>query len=109
MPYIFLTVAIFTELIATSALNASSGFEKLWPSVLAICGYLVSFYFLALVLKEMPVGIVYAIWSGVGISVLPVIGYFYFNQTLDLAAITGIIMIVAGVLLMTLVSKSSIH
>ncbi|ANY17353.1 DMT family transporter [Bordetella pseudohinzii] len=109
MKWLFLAVAIAAEIVATSALKASDGFSRLWPSLLTVAGYVVSFYFLSLTLRELPVGIAYAIWSGVGIVVISLIGVFLFQQTLDLAAILGIVLIVAGVIVMNVFSKSVGH
>ncbi len=109
MKWLFLAVAIAAEIVATSALKASDGFSRLWPSLLTVAGYVVSFYFLSLTLRELPVGIAYAIWSGVGIVVISLIGVLLFQQTLDLAAILGIVLIVVGVIVMNVFSKSVGH
>ncbi|AKQ54383.1 DMT family transporter [Bordetella hinzii] len=109
MKWLFLAVAIAAEIVATSALKASDGFSRLLPSLLTVAGYVVSFYFLSLTLRELPVGIAYAIWSGVGIVVISLIGVLLFQQTLDLAAILGIVLIVAGVIVMNVFSKSVGH
>jgi multidrug transporter EmrE-like cation transporter len=105
----FLLVAIIAEVIATSSLKASDGFKKLWPSLLAIVGYSLSFYFLSLTLREIPVGVVYAIWSGVGIVLITMIAWIIYHQHLDLPAIIGMALIVAGVLVLNLFSKSVQH
>jgi len=107
--YAFLAVAIAAEVIATSALRASEGFTRLWPSVLVVVGYAVAFYFLSLTLKTMPVGLAYAIWSGVGIVLVSAIAFFIYKQTLDLPALIGIGLIMAGVLVINLFSQSSAH
>ena len=107
--YAFLAVAIAAEVIATSALRASEGFPRLWPSVLVVVGYAVAFYFLSLTLKTMPVGLAYAIWSGVGIVLVSAIAFFVYKQTLDLPALIGIGLIMAGVLVINLFSQSSAH
>ena len=83
MKWIYLLVAIITEVIATSALKESEGFSKTLPSVIVIIGYSLTFYFMSLTLKEMSVGITYAIWSGMGILLISLIGYFKYNQVLD--------------------------
>lgn len=106
MKWIFLSIAILAEVIATSALKSSEGFTKLLPSMIVIIGYGVSFFFLSLTLNTIPVGIAYAIWSGTGIILISLIGYFFFKQTLDLQAITGIILIISGVIVINLFSKS---
>jgi small multidrug resistance pump len=104
--WLFLSIAIVTEVIATSALKASSGFTKLWPSLLVVVGYGLSFYFMSLALNTIPVGIAYAVWSGVGIILITLIARFAYDQRLDLPAIIGMALIVAGVLVMNLFSKS---
>lgn len=109
MKWVYLLLAIIAEVIATSALKASEGFTKLLPSLIVMIGYSISFYFLSLTLRSIPVGIAYAIWSGVGITFISLIGYFYYKQTLDLPAIVGILFIVTGVLIINLFSKSISH
>ncbi len=104
--WIALSLAIISEVIATSALQASAGFTRLWPSLLVITGYASAFYFLGLALKVIPLGVAYAIWSGVGVALISVIGYLLYRQTLDIAAILGISLIVAGVLVIQLFSHS---
>lgn len=106
MKWLFLAVAIVAEIFATSALKASSGFTRLWPTLGTVGGYLVSFYFLSLTLRELPVGVVYAIWSGVGIVAISLIGWLVFKQALDLPALLGIALIVAGIVVMKAFSKS---
>ncbi len=101
----YLAIAIVSEVAATSALKASEGLSKLWPSVVVIVGYGVAFYFLSLTLKTIPVGIAYAVWSGAGVALLAVIGWFFFGQKLDLPAFLGMALIVAGVLVLNLCSK----
>ncbi len=106
MTYLYLAAAIVAEVIATSALNASNGFSESMPSTIAVIGYGIAFYCLALVLKTMPVGIAYAIWCGLGIVLIALVGYFAFGQVLDLAALAGIGLIVAGVVLISLFSDT---
>lgn len=107
--FIFLFIAIIFETIGTSCLKASEQFSKLIPSIIAITAYLGSFYFLGLTLKVIPVGIAYAIWSGVGIVLISIIGLLLFNQKLDLPAIVGLALIIAGVVVINLFSKSVAH
>ncbi|NYE94043.1 multidrug transporter EmrE-like cation transporter [Psychromicrobium silvestre] len=102
MPYVFLILAIASEIVATSLLKGSDGFSKLWPSVGVVAGYAVSFYALSLALKEIPVSTAYAIWSGVGTAVIAVIGFWLFKEPLSLAKIIGISLIVAGVVALNL-------
>jgi small multidrug resistance pump len=109
MKYLFLTLAVIAEVIATSALKAADGFSRLWPSVIVILGYGVAFYFLSLTLKTIPVGIAYAIWSGLGITLVSIIGYFVYKQNLDLPAILGLVLILAGVAVINIFSKTVSH
>ncbi|WP_323016616.1 multidrug efflux SMR transporter [Castellaniella sp.] len=105
----YLIIAIVAEVIATSALKASAGFTRLMPSAITIIGYGLAFYLLALALKTIPVGIAYAVWSGVGIVAIAAIGYFVFDQTLDAAALIGIGLILAGVLVLNVFSAAGGH
>jgi small multidrug resistance pump len=107
--WIFLFVAIVSEVIATSALKSSAGFTRLWPSVIVITGYASAFYFLSLTLNNLPIGIAYAIWSGVGVALIALISWLYFYQPLDFAAIVGLLLIVAGVIVINVFSKSVTH
>jgi small multidrug resistance pump len=109
MIYVFLIVAIVAEVIATSALAKSDGFTRLLPSLISLAGYGLAFYLLSLVTRTVPIGIVYAIWSGAGIVLVAATGWLLFGQKLDLPAITGIMMIVAGVLIINPLSKSVSH
>ena len=107
--YVYLIVAIAAETIGTSALQASAQFSRLWPSLLVVFSYGTAFYFMALALKFMPVGIVYAIWSGLGIVLIAVIGFVIFGQKLDLAAVIGLMLIIIGILIIHLFSNSATH
>ncbi|EBA17896.1 multidrug resistance efflux protein, SMR family [Roseobacter sp. SK209-2-6] len=107
--YLYLIVAIITETIGTSALQASQQFTKFWPSVLVLLAYGFSFYMMGLTLKFMPVGIVYAIWSGLGVVCIALIGLIVFGQRLDWPAILGLALIILGVLVIHLFSKSVSH
>lgn len=107
--YSYLAVAILCEVIATSSLKASEGFTRWLPSSITVVGYVVSFYFLSLTMKTMPMGIVYAIWSGVGIVLISTIGVVAFRQTLDLPAILGLGLIILGVIVINLFSRSVGH
>ncbi len=108
-PAILLVLAIICEVIATSTLKATSGFTRVLPTIVVIAGYLSSFYLLSLVLEDIPIGITYAIWSGVGIVLITIVAYVVYHQNLDLPAIAGIILILAGVLVINLWSKSVVH
>ncbi|MGE0274688.1 MAG: multidrug efflux SMR transporter [Nitrospiraceae bacterium] len=105
----YLTIAICAEVAATSALKTSEGFSKLWPSVLVITGYTISFYCLSLTLRTIPVGIAYAIWSGVGVALIALIGWLLFDQRIDTAGILGMVLIVLGVLVINLFSKNAAY
>ncbi|WP_440221965.1 DMT family transporter [Dokdonella sp. MW10] len=105
----FLAIAIAAEVIATSALKASEGFTRLVPSVVVVAGYGVAFYFLSLALRTIPVGIAYAVWSGVGIVLVAAIAWIVHGQALDAWAILGITLIVAGVAVLNLLSKAGAH
>ncbi|WP_338066327.1 SMR family transporter [Roseovarius nitratireducens] len=107
--YIFLALAILAETAGTTALQASQQFTRLWPSVLVVVAYAISFYLLALTLKYMPVGVVYAIWSGLGIVFIAAIGYVIFGQKLDAPAMIGTAMILAGIVVIQLFSKVAPH
>ncbi|MDA0722207.1 MAG: SMR family transporter [Proteobacteria bacterium] len=107
--YIFLIFAIIAETIGTTALQASHQFTRFWPSVLVVIAYGLSFYLLAQTLRVMPVGVVYAMWSGLGIVMITAIGYLVFGQRLDLPAVVGIGMILCGILVIHLFSHTSPH
>ncbi|KQN69865.1 QacE family quaternary ammonium compound efflux SMR transporter [Devosia sp. BK] len=105
----YLAIAIVGEVIATSFLRASMGFTQLVPSIVVVVGYCITFYFFSLALQTIPVGIGYAIWSGVGIILVSIIAYFAYGQSLDLPALIGIGLILSGVLVINLFSHSSGH
>lgn len=105
--WLYLAIAIVSEVIATSALKASDGFSRLGPSLLVVAGYAIAFACLSLTLRTIPVGVAYAIWSGVGIALIALIGWLAFGQSLDLAAIVGLALIVAGVIVLNVFSRSA--
>ena len=109
MKWVYLLLAIVSEVVATSALKSSESFSRLWPSVLTVVGYGVAFYLLSLTLREMPGGIAYAIWSGVGIVLVSLAAVVLFGQKLDLPALIGMGLIVAGVIVINVCSKSVVH
>lgn len=109
MGWVYLIIAIICEVIATSALKASNGFTQTLPSIIVTVGYGASFYFLSLTLKVIPIGIAYAIWSGIGVFLITVIGFFLYKQAIDMAAIIGIALILIGVVVINLFSKSIVH
>ncbi len=103
----FLGVAIVAEVVATSALKASEGFSRWLPSLVVVVGYAIAFYFLSLTLRTIPVGVAYAIWSGLGIVLITAVGWIVFGQRLDFPALAGMALIIAGVLVMNLFSRSA--
>ncbi|KEY60922.1 multidrug efflux SMR transporter [Serratia sp. DD3] len=105
----YLIMAIIAEVIATTMLKAADGFTRLWPSLIVIVGYVIAFWGLSMVVKTMPLGIVYAIWSGMGIVLVSIAAIFIYQQKLDLPAVIGIGLILAGVLVINLLSKASAH
>ena len=107
--YIYLIVAVACETIGTSALQASAQFTKLVPTLVVVVAYGFAFFFLGLTLKYMPVGIVYALWSGFGIVFIAIIGFVVFRQTLDLPALLGLAMIIGGIIVIHVFSKSAAH
>ena len=107
--YIYLVVAILFEVVATTALKQTNGFTNLLPSLVAVVGYALAFYFLSLPLRSMPVGIVYALWCGAGIVFITAIGWLWFRQALDMPALIGMGFIMAGVVIINLFSKTLAH
>lgn len=109
MPYLYLALAVVAETIGTSALQASQQFTRAWPTALTVVAYAAAFYMLGIALKHFPVGIAYAIWSGLGIVLIAVIGYTVFGQRLDLPAVLGMGLILAGILVIHLFSNATPH
>lgn len=109
MGYWYLVVAILSEVVATSALNASEGFTRLWPSVVTVVGYCLAFYFLSLTLRTVPMGIAYAVWAGAGIVLIAISGAIFFKQLPDLPAVLGMLFIIVGVVLVSAVSRTAGH
>ncbi len=109
MSYFYLLISIVSETIATLALKSSNGFTVLTPSLIVAVGYGVAFYFLSLTLVEIPVGLVYATWSGLGIVFIAAGGYLLYGQTLDFYAWIGLVLILAGVFFINFLSKSTVH
>ena len=107
--YLLLLLAIIAEVIATSGLKASENFTQLAPSLLVVAGYGTAFFCLSLTLKTLPLGVAYAIWSGVGTVLVAVVGWLLYRQQLDLPAMIGIGLIVAGTIVLNLFSKVSAH
>ena len=109
MAWIYLATAIIAEVIGTMSLKVSNGFNNSLASIICVIGYGISFYFLSLVVKTIPIGIAYAVWAGCGIVLITAIGAFWFKQTPDLAAITGAGLIISGVVIINLFSSSINH
>ena len=107
--YLYLGIAILAEVMATSMLKASDGFTRWIPSLLTCVGYGVAFYFLSLTLRTVPTGVAYAIWSGVGVVLISIVAWVWQKQALDLPAMAGMALIVAGVLVINLFSKTAAH
>jgi len=107
--FLYLSIAIVAEVIGTTALKSSEEFTRLWPSLIVVIGYSVAFYMLSLVLKTVPVGVAYAIWSGVGIVLIAVVGALLFKQVPDTPAMIGMGLIITGVLVMNIFSKTISH
>ncbi|MCW3480812.1 multidrug efflux SMR transporter [Neisseriaceae bacterium JH1-16] len=107
--FVYLAIAIVAEVIATSSLKAADGFTRLAPSIVVVIGYGIAFWMLSLVLKSVPVGIAYALWSGLGIVLVTGVAMLLYGQKPDFAAVVGIALIIAGVLVLNLFSKMSAH
>ena len=99
-PVVWLLLAIGSEIVATSALKASDGFSRLAPAVVVVVGYAASFYFLSLSLRDIPLGVVYAVWSGIGTAAIALIGVVFFHETLGWVGVSGITLIVLGVIVL---------
>ncbi len=109
MHYVYLLLAVAAETVGTSALQACQQFTRLGPSILVVVAYAISFWLMAMTLKVMPVGVVYALWSGLGIVFIALIGFWVFNQRLDLPAVLGLALIIAGIVVIQLFSKTVTH
>ncbi len=107
--YAILAIAIVSEVIGTLSLKASDGFTRLGPSLIVVVAYGLAFYFLSMTLKSIPVGIAYAVWSGIGVTLVALIGWLVFGQKLDLAAVLGMGLIIAGVIVLNLFSNTAQH
>lgn len=108
-PYFALAMAIVGEVVATTALKSSDGFSKLGPSIVVVVGYASAFYFLSLILNAIPLGVAYAIWSGAGLVLVAVAAWAFYGQRPDAAGLVGMGLILAGVLVLNLLSKTSVH
>ncbi|MGB9991518.1 DMT family transporter [Massilia sp. SM-13] len=104
--WLILGIAIVAETIATSALKSSEGFSRFWPSAIVVAGYGIAFYCLSLTLRVIPMGVTYAVWSGIGIALITLVGWLVYGQKLDAPALIGIALIIAGVIIMNVFSKA---
>ena len=109
MHYLWLIIAVVAETLGTTAVQASHQFTRLWPSVIVVVSYSVAFYFLSLSLKAIPVGVAYAIWAGLGVVLITLVGWLALGQKLDSAAVAGMGLIVAGVAVINLFSSAGGH
>jgi len=107
--YVYLVIAVAAETIGTSALQASNQFTRFWPTALVVIAYGIAFFFLGSALKHIPVGIAYALWSGLGIVLIAIIGFAVFGQVLDFAAVVGLGMIIAGIVVIQVFSNTATH
>jgi len=107
--YVYLVLAVVAETIGTTALQASNQFTRMGPTLLVVVAYGVAFYFLGIALKYVPVGVAYALWSGLGIVLIALIGFAVFGQVLDLAAVIGLALIIAGIVVIQLFSTTATH
>lgn len=107
--YALLLFAIVAEVVATTALARTDGFTRLWPSIVTVAGYAIAFWSLSFVLRVMPTGVVYAIWSGLGVVLVALVAWVWSRQTLDLPAVIGLCLIVAGVAVINLFSRTVGH
>ncbi|MBC7696980.1 MAG: QacE family quaternary ammonium compound efflux SMR transporter [Bacteroidia bacterium] len=107
--WLAIAIAIVAEVTATTALKASNEFTRLWPSLIVVAGYGVAFYFMTISMRVLPVGIMYAIWSGLGIVLVSIIGWFVYKQALDVPAMIGMGLIILGVVVINVFSKSVGH
>ena len=107
--WIFLGLAIFSEVIATASLKSTEGFTKILPSIIVFIGYSAAFYFLSLTLDTIPIGVAYAIWSGVGVATITIVSIYFFDQKIDSASIIGIILIILGVVILRVYGESSVN
>lgn len=107
--YLLLLAAIVAEVVATSALKASESFTRPLPSLVVVLGYGIAFTCLSMTLRTLPLGVAYAIWSGVGTALVAVVGWLVYRQQLDLPALLGVALIIAGTLVLNLFSKVAVH
>ena len=106
--WVYLGLAIFSEVVATASLKSTEGFTRLMPSLVVLVGYSAAFYFLSLTLDTIPIGVAYAVWSGVGVATITLVSFVIYNQKIDAAGLIGIGLIVAGVVVLRLFSEASV-
>ena len=106
--WVYLGLAIFSEVIATASLKSTEGFTRLVPSIVVLVGYTAAFYFLSLTLDTVPIGVAYAVWSGVGVATITLVSFVVYDQKIDMAGLIGIGLIVAGVIVLRLFSEASV-
>ena len=107
--WILLSLAILSEVVATSSLKSTEGFTRLWPSMIVLIGYCAAFYFLSLTLDTIPIGVAYAVWSGIGVVAIALISVMFFDQRLDTPALVGMGLIIAGVVVLRVFSNATIE
>ena len=106
--WVYLGLAIVSEVIATASLKSTEGFTRLMPSIVVLMGYSAAFYFLSLTLDTIPIGVAYAVWSGVGVATITLVSFLVYDQKIDAAGLLGIGLIVAGVVVLRLFSEASV-
>ena len=106
--WVYLGLAIFSEVVATASLKSTEGFTRLVPSIVVLVGYSPAFYFLSLTLDTIPIGVAYAVWSGVGVATITLVSFVLYDQKIDAAGLIGIGLIVAGVVVLRLFSEASV-
>lgn len=107
--YIFLSISIICEVIATTSLKLSDSFTRLWPALITVIFYVIAFWSLTVPMRTIPTGVIYAMWSGAGIVLIGLVGWIFYGQKLDIAALTGMGLILTGVLVINLLSKTITH
>ena len=107
--WVYLGLAIVSEVIATASLKSTEGFTRLVPSIVVLVGYSAAFYFLSLTLDTIPIGVAYAVWSGVGVATITLVSFVVYDQKIDAAGLLGIGLIVAGVVVLRLFSEASVN
>ncbi|MBN2194771.1 MAG: QacE family quaternary ammonium compound efflux SMR transporter [Polyangiaceae bacterium] len=107
--YLFLAIAIVSEVVATTSLKATEGFTRLWPTLLSLAGYGLAFYFMSRTMEHIPVGVTYAVWGGAGLLLVSLLAWWFFGQRPDLGAVLGMTLIAAGMVVMGLFSKSFVY